>query len=100
MFHAIAFFVYHDKKMHMQVRANVTKQMRKRKKFFMQFFQDKLSFQAHVKNMNRNEVWGSTLELAAVAEGWRDACVVPCVWFLPTLSQSYACVHVLRHACM
>ena len=103
MFHAIAFFVYHDKKMHMLVRKKVTQQMRKRRKFYMQFFpcpchqdfpndlkeehESKWSFDAHVKDMVCSEdAWGSETELAAIAEGWCDACFMPCVWFLPTLS--------------
>ena len=91
MFHAIALFVYNDKKMHMEVRKKVTQQMRKRKKFFVQFFpctchanfpgtlkeadESKWSFNAHLADMVCSEdAWGSETELAAIAEGWRDAC--------------------------
>ena len=100
MFHAVAFFVHDDKKMHMAVRKKVVQHMRKRKDFFTQFFpcpchqdfpkdldeeeENKWSFQAHLQDMVCSEdAWGSETELAAIAEGRRDACIVSCVWFLP-----------------
>ena len=93
MFHAIAFFVHNDKKMHMVVRKRVVQHMQKRSEFFTQFFpcpchqnfpkdldeeqENKWSFQAHLKDMVCSEdAWGSETELAAIAEGWHDACVV------------------------
>ena len=62
------------------VREKVVQQMRKRKKFFIQFFDDsKERFEAHLKALAVH-AWGGVTELLAIAQGRRDACVLSCVW--------------------